>query len=266
MPRSKQMGAVVKGQIIALSQQKLSVRQIAAKVGFSKSSVADFFKEICRNGFNGAKARIWTTKNDVPAEDRMIKRMCIQDRFKSSADIRKEFLDATGVEIDSSTVRRRLINAGFVGRHPAKKPFLNEKMRQKRYRWAKTHENWTVEHWKNVIFSDESKFNLFGSDGIHHVRRRSGERYKTGCILPTVRQSVGRMVWVCLSYDGTKTLTLIDGRVNGDAYISILNRHLIPVIEEQYSLRTDVIFQDGSAPCHRSHKVKEFMEKNGIVQ
>lgn len=255
MPRSKQMGAVINGQIIALSQQKLSVRQIAAKVGFSKSSVADFLKKFAETASTERKKGSGRRKKTSPAEDRMIKRMCIQDRFKSSADIRKEFLDATGVEIDSSTVRRRLINAGFVGRHPAKKPFLNEKMRQKRYRWAKTHENWTVEHWKNVIFSDESKFNLFGSDGIHHVRRRSGERYKTGCILPTVRQSVGRMVWGCFSYDGTKALTLIDGRVNGDAYISILNRHLIPVIEEQYSLRTDVIFQDDSAPCHRSHKV-----------
>nr|XP_036222535.1 uncharacterized protein LOC106622802 isoform X4 [Bactrocera oleae] len=46
----------------------------------------------------------------------------------------------------------------------------------------------------------------------------------------------------------------------------LVKRHLLPVVEEQYSLRTDVIFQDDSAPCHRSHKVKEFLEKNGIVQ
>lgn len=64
MPRSKQMSDAVKGKIVASSQQKLSVRQIADKVRFSKSSVGNFFKESCRNGINGAEKRIWTTKKD----------------------------------------------------------------------------------------------------------------------------------------------------------------------------------------------------------
>ncbi|XP_077287686.1 uncharacterized protein LOC143912277 [Arctopsyche grandis] len=45
--------------------------------------------------------------------------------------------------------------------------------------------------WRRVIFSDESKFNLFGSDGIHYVRRRSGERLSDKCIQPTVKHPAG---------------------------------------------------------------------------
>lgn len=54
----------------------------------------------------------------MPAEYRKIKRKCTQDRFISSASIMKQFLDATGIEKDTVSVRRRLINAGLIGRHP----------------------------------------------------------------------------------------------------------------------------------------------------
>ena len=87
--------------------------------------------------------------------------MCIQDRFKSSADIRKEFLDASVVEINSTSVRRRLINAP----------------------------------------------------------------------LTSLDRIVSTMSYTDLTftYDGMKELTLINGGVNGNAYISILKRHLLPV-------------------------------------
>jgi hypothetical protein len=35
----------------------------------------------------------------------------------------------------------------------------------KRLQWAKSHQHWTVDDWKWVIFSDETKINRFGSDG-----------------------------------------------------------------------------------------------------
>ena len=40
--------------------------------------------------------------------------------------------------------------------------------------------NWEEEDWDAVVFSDESKFHLFGSDGKRYYCKRKGDRYKEG--------------------------------------------------------------------------------------
>lgn len=55
-------------------------------------------------------------------------------------------------------------------------------MKKIRLKWAKEHQNWTENDWRNVIYSDESKFNVFNKDGLRCVRRKSGEKYHEKCI------------------------------------------------------------------------------------
>ncbi|CAJ0823693.1 19469_t:CDS:2 [Entrophospora sp. SA101] len=61
-----------------------------------------------------------------------------------------------------------------------------EKQRKDRLRWSREKQNWE-EEWKNVVWSDESKFALFESDGRVRVWRKPGEAYKEDCIQPTVK-------------------------------------------------------------------------------
>ncbi|CAJ0759070.1 1588_t:CDS:2, partial [Entrophospora sp. SA101] len=44
-----------------------------------------------------------------------------------------------------------------------------------------------LEEWKNVVWSGESKFALFESDGQVRVWRKPVEAYKEDCIQPTVK-------------------------------------------------------------------------------
>ena len=46
---------------------------------------------------------------------------------------------------------------------------------------------WAEEQWNVVNFSDESKFNLFGSDGQKFVKRKNGERLSPQCVKNTVK-------------------------------------------------------------------------------
>lgn len=57
----------------------------------------------------------------------------------------------------TTTVRRTLNKAGLYGRVARKKPLLD----------------WTMTEWNKVVWSDESKFNLFGSDGRVYIRGKS---------------------------------------------------------------------------------------------
>ncbi len=42
-----------------------------------------------------------------------------------------------------------------------------------------------------VLWSDETKINLFGSDGVKRVWPQPGDEYKEKCVLPTVKHGGG---------------------------------------------------------------------------
>ena len=50
------------------------------------------------------------------------------------------------------------------------KPYLRLANKRKRLIWAKEHRHWTEEDWNKVLWTDESKFEVFGS----HRRKDSG--------------------------------------------------------------------------------------------
>ena len=68
-----------------------------------------------------------------------------------------------------------------------KKALLSAVHRQKRMVWARAHRNWTIEDWKRVVFSGESKFNLFGSDGRDWCWKKIGKGLAPHAVKPTVK-------------------------------------------------------------------------------
>lgn len=77
--------------------------------------------------------------------------------------------------------------------------------------FAENHKDWTVQDWKKILFSDESKFKLFGSDGKQYVRRPVGARYDCKYQIPTVKHGErGIMIWGAFSYEGVGPLVEIE--------------------------------------------------------
>ena len=56
-----------------------------------------------------------------------------------------------------------------------------------------SHNNWTVDNWKAVVFLDESKFDLFGSDGRLYYKRRPGEALLPQNVQKTVKHGGGNL-------------------------------------------------------------------------
>jgi hypothetical protein len=67
--------------------------------------------------------------------------------------------------VSHQTLARHLKDYGLVSRVRRTKPWISLAAQEKRRLWAIEHAGWTVDDWKRVIFSDESKFMLFKSDG-----------------------------------------------------------------------------------------------------
>uniref|UniRef100_A0A4W5R901 Coagulation factor IXa n=1 Tax=Hucho hucho TaxID=62062 RepID=A0A4W5R901_9TELE len=60
--------------------------------------------------------------------------------------------------------------------------------KKKRLAWAKKHEQWTLDRWKSVLWSDESKFEIFGSNRYVFVRRSVGERMISAYVVAALVQ------------------------------------------------------------------------------
>ena len=64
-----------------------------------------------------------------------------------------------------------------------------------RLRWANEHKDWTIDDWKRVVWSDETKINRFGSDGAQWYWKQKGEPLREHHISPQV------LIWWWLSHD-----------------------------------------------------------------
>ncbi len=86
-----------------------------------------------------------------------------------------------------------------------------------------------MDYWNHVLWSDETKINLFCSDGVKRVWRQPGEENKDKCVLPTVKHGGGSiMVWGCMCPAGTGEQQFIEGTMNANMYCDILKQSMIP--------------------------------------
>ena len=119
-----------------------------------------------------------------------------------------------------------------------------------------------MDYWNHVLWSDEMKINLFGSDGFKHVWRWSGEEYKNKCIMPTVKHDGGNvMVWGCMSAAGVGELHFIEGNMNSDMYSEILQQSMIPSLQK---LGRRAVFQHDNDPKHTSKTTTALLKRSRV--
>ncbi len=115
-----------------------------------------------------------------------------------------------------------------------------------RKQFAEDKQTKDMDYWNQVLWSDETKINLFGS-GVKRVWRQPGEEYKDKCVLPTVKYGGGSvMVWGCMSAASTGELQFIEGTMNANMYFDILKQSMIPSLRR---LSRRAVFQHDNNHC-----------------
>jgi hypothetical protein len=77
--------------------------------------------------------------------------------------------------VSASTVYRVLTENGYGVFKRTVKPGLTEEMKKARLAWCLERQHWTLDDWKNVIFSDETSVVLGGVRGKRRVWRKKDE-------------------------------------------------------------------------------------------
>uniref|UniRef100_A0A8R1E8I1 Tc1-like transposase DDE domain-containing protein n=1 Tax=Caenorhabditis japonica TaxID=281687 RepID=A0A8R1E8I1_CAEJA len=161
------------------------------------------------------------------------------------------------------TIRRRLAENGLHGRRPVMKPLISEKNRKAVVAWAKAHVNWGRREWANHVWSDESKFNLFGTDRIKWVRRPVGSRFDPKYQCPTVKHGGGScMVWGCFSDTSMGPLRPVVDIMDRFVYEDILENTMIPWARAKVGRAS--VFQKDNDPKHTSGHIKNWFQRRRV--
>ncbi len=113
-------------------------------------------------------------------------------------------------------------------------PLLSAKNRKRRIQFTQAHQNWTIEDWKNIIWSDEFRFLLRHSDVGSEFGVKGHESMDPSCLVSTVQAAGGVMLWGILSWHTLGPLVPIEHRLYTTVYLSIVADHVHPFMITVY--------------------------------
>lgn len=248
--------------MLKLVCQGKTYREVAAIVGKSWSTVYYTVKKFKSCGFLGNK-RGRGRKSILSARNENF----IIEKIKANpkaclTELTQEVSTIVQKPISVETIRRVLRRKEFHGRVSRKKPFISKVNKAKRLEFAQKYGSKDPKFWKKVLFTDESKFNIFGSDGRQLVWRKDKTAMDKKHLTPTVKHGGGNvMVWGCMAASGAGQLVFIDDIMNKDIYLNILRRNLKPSVR-QLQLPERYYFQQDNDPKHTAHIVQEWLHLN----
>jgi len=252
MGRNKCLSEREIGQILAFRQEGHSEREIATRIGRSKTVVHNFLVNPEHYGQNKSTGR---PKVLSDRDSRHILRI-ISSELKSCPQVQHEL----GLECHRSTVYRAARSAeNFDFRKANSKPPLKPEHVKERLEFTRKYIDFG-EKWYSVMFSDEKKFNLDGPDGFryywHDLRKDpkifSRRQFGGGSV----------MVWAGIAYNGCTEIAFITTHESSSSYIETLNQYMVSQFHEICGING--IFQQDNASIHTSRKTRDWLAKQNI--
>ena len=97
----------------------------------------------------------------------------------------------------------------------SKCPLLSVRHYKGHLDFAYARKDWTMEDWKKVMWSDETKINHLVSDGHKWAWKRAGEGLNDRLVEGTLKFGGGSlMLWGCMTWEGVDFASKIDGRMD----------------------------------------------------
>lgn len=147
--------------------------------------------------------------------------------------------------ISCASALRILRKHGLHSVKPTRKPGLNPTQKAARLAFALEHQDWTLEDWKNVIWSDETSVILGHRRGAVRLWRDSKEMYEKTVIRRRWKGFSEFMFWGCFSYDYKGpchiwTKETAKEKEKAEKELQELNELLEPSAKERWELETQM--------------------------
>src|SRR5512140_2150443 len=130
--------------VVAARRAALSISETADLLGFSRTTISRVYREC-------------SDKEEISSERQFCGRKCLVDGQRRMARLVPADRKATVTQISTlqksiseHTTRPTLRRMGYSSRRAHRVPLLSAKNRKLRLQFTQTHQNWTIEDWRNV--------------------------------------------------------------------------------------------------------------------
>ncbi|MBN3275160.1 TCB1 transposase, partial [Polyodon spathula] len=253
--KTKELSKQVWDKVVEKYISGLGYKKISETLNIPQSTIKAIIKKWKEYGTTTNLAR----EGHPPKLTDQARRELIREATKRPKIILKELQSSTaeiGVSVHRTTLSRTLHRAGLYGRVARKKPLLKEKNKQTRLVFTKRHVRDSPDIWKKVLWSDETKIELYGHQGKCYVWRKPNTSHHP-------ENTMG-----CFSSAGTGKLVRIEGMMDGAKYREILEENLFQSSRD-LRLGRRFTFQQDNDPKHTAKatfKLRLIDNKINILQ
>jgi transposase len=249
--------------VVSLINARKSHREIHCQTGVSLGSISQIRSTHCPEAPQPARGR---PAHLSPTAARHAVRLVTYGKGCKTSQAARTLSKAHKQTIRPWTVRRSLKRQGLKAVVKRKRPLLLPRHRKQRMHFAERHRHWTVEDWKRVIYSDETKINRLGSDGREWVWKRPGEGLSDCMVKSTLKYGGGSiMLWGCMLWEGAGYATRIEGKMDAELYTAILEDELQQTLDYYGKTPQDIIFQQDNDPKHTSKRAQKWFKDHGFT-
>ncbi|KAL2101691.1 hypothetical protein ACEWY4_003452 [Coilia grayii] len=175
--KTKELSEDLRSKIVRKHGQSQGYKSISKDLNVPVSTVRSVINKFKAHGTVANLPRCGRKRKINERFQRKIVRMVEKEPRLTSKQL-QAVLQSEGTTVSTRTIRRRLNEKGLYGRIPRKTPLLTQRHKKARLEFAKTYLRKPNTFWKNVLWSDETKVELFGKRHQHRVYRKKNRPSK----------------------------------------------------------------------------------------
>lgn len=152
-------------RVIADLRQRIGTRAVARKHNVSQSFVSQLARTLPEDVRYDIQRRAGRPSRISATTRRFLVRNITNGEVDNAVQAQKLLADELGVRVSPDRVRQILRQDGLSAQKKVKKPKLTIRHRRLRMEFVNKYRHWTIDDWKRVLWTDETKINRYGSDG-----------------------------------------------------------------------------------------------------
>ncbi|GFU71520.1 transposable element Tcb2 transposase [Trichonephila clavipes] len=249
----EQLSQFERERIIGMMEAGWSTMRVARQLGRSDCVLKRCWKQRIREMSFTRSSGSGCPRQTGRREDRYIVRNALVQPTASSATMQAQVAPSLGAPMSSRSIRRFLAEGHLGSWRSLRFLAWTPTHRHLRSKWCHARGNWTAAEWNQIVFSDESRFNLSSDDNRVRVQRPRDERLNPSFALQRhIAPTAGVMVWGAIAYNKQSPLVLIRGTMTAQRYAhDILQPHVLSFIQRL----PRAIFQQDNAQLHTARTV-----------
>jgi transposase len=207
------------------------------------------YKTIARKPGSGLPPKL------SPAVQQLIETAMREDNETTATQL-QELLARRYVYVSLATIVRNRRELGWIYRGSAYCQLIRNANKEKRLEFARTYLH---DNFDDVIWSDETTVQLETHKRMCY--RKQGEKPRPK---PRAKHPVKVHVWGGISRKGATAVCIFEGIMTAPLYCDILERTLLPFIQEKFPPPSSYRFMQDNDPKHTSCVAKDFFTSKSI--